>query len=225
LRRASEGIIKPASTQSKAKYQRFQTAEHALNYVREQLEVGASGERLEYVLNQALNSPLRGSDSRLGDLLLNVDIPNGRSLKVVRRVQRQLLTELEDDLKATPNREWEHAELFAGKRIELVGGDIVHRVLDRLRANIPQAEINWNPTHLKGGDLGMKSLERSARSGAIDIILLITSFIGHRVSTRFYKLNRREFVAGKVLRVQYVDRGYGLSKIKSHLLCCIDDEV
>ena len=71
-----------------------------------------------------------------------------------------------------------------------------------------------------GGERTLISLEQSARSGGVDVIILIKSFIGHRVSTRFAPLHGKRFSEGAPLQVRYVSRGYGISKIKRLLLEC-----
>ena len=67
----------------------------------------------------------------------------------------------------------------------------------------------------------MKSLERRARSGSTDVILLLTSFIGHRISKRFLPLDQYPLHGGRALQVRLIDKGYGISKLTQKLEECV----
>ena len=212
----------------KVKTYAFKSAELALNHLAGLLEQEYSDEKFSEELEIVLkNSPLDKRDPRLCELLVGIDLPLGKVFKALRRAVRDYQTQIEADayeeLSSPAEDAWDFAHHFAGKRIELLGGNPRPETVSRLQKALPNAHIHWTHAEGKSGDKIVGSLERKAQSGSIDVILLITSFMGHSVSRPFIPLNRLKLdESGRRLNVRLVRGGYGLSTLKAELMNCID---
>lgn len=205
----------------------FKSADQALNELNEflELELDSDPKLLKHRLLQIINSRLiNHEDDRLCEALVGVEIPHGKRLKALRKSVRdyqiRLEREAEEEL-VTEERVWALAHHFKHKTITLIGGKSKLSTLNRLREMIPQAEISWWETEAHTGERIMKSLERRARSGSTDVILLLTSFIGHRISKRFLPLDQYPLHGGRALQVRLIDKGYGISKLTQKLEECV----
>jgi hypothetical protein len=213
---------------SKANNHVFPNAESALNHLTSLLDQEYTHEEFAHELKKILKkSPLDKRDPRLCELLVGIDLPNGKTFKSLRKAVRdyQESLELEETqaLSLPEEQAWPFAGHFEGKHIELIGGNPRRETIERLEKALPGASIKWTNAEGGMGERQLSSLEKQARSGSIDVVLLITAFMGHYVSRRFKPLNRLALDAhGRHLNVRLVRGGYGLSRLKAELLHCLE---
>lgn len=207
---------------------KFETSEIALNHLIECLNQDLTDQKFAYELEQVLkHSPLKSDDSRLCELLADIDIPDGKVFRKLRRSIRAYHLLVQDELSVldTPSQAWPFAEHFSGKSIKLIGGTPRIEIVDRLKQVLPHADIEWIEAENGLGLQQLKSLERSAKAGSIDVFLLITAFMGHHISNRFMPLNHYPIDShGRRIHVRLIRGGYGLAKLKLALLECFNSD-
>ncbi|MAD60896.1 MAG: hypothetical protein CMH49_05205 [Myxococcales bacterium] len=205
----------------------FKNSEVALNHLTNLLNQDYSIDEFTQELKKVLKkSPLDKRDPRLCELLVGIDLPSGKIFKALRKAvrnyQAQLETEERQELTSPAEQTWPFAKYFTGKHIELVGGNPRTETVSRLEKVLPGAYIHWTRAEGKVGDKQLSSLKRQAQSGSIDVVLLITAFMGHGTSRHFMPLNRLKLDEnGRRLNVRLVRGGYGLSKLKHELRNCL----
>ena len=205
----------------------FKNSEVALNHLTNLLNQDYSIDEFAQELKKILKrSPLDKRDPRLCELLVGIDLPNGKVFKALRKAvrnyQAQLETEESQELTSPAEQAWSFAQYFTGKHIELVGGNPRTETISRLEKILPGAYIHWTRAEGKVGDKQLGSLKRQAQSGSIDVVLLITAFMGHATSRYFMPLNRLKLDEnGRRLNVRLVRGGYGLSRLKHELINCL----
>jgi hypothetical protein len=106
---------------------------------------------------------------------------------------------------------WAIAPALAGKRILLVGGDRTTGVLERLRTHLPGASLDWVETSPSSGIRQVQAARERIAQGTVDMVLLITSFISHKVSDVL--TDARKGASGNVY-FQAIKRGYGLTQLR-----------
>ena len=215
---------------SKTEKYAFPNAELALNHLTSLLDQEYTHEQFARELKKILKkSPIDERDPRLCELLFGIDLPNGKTFKnlrkAVRDYQKSLELEETQELSSPEEQAWPFADHFKGKHIELIGGNPRRETIERLEKVLPGAIIKWTCAEGGVGERQLSSLEKQARSGSIDVVLLITAFMGHYVSRRFKPLNRLALDKhGRHLNVRLVRGGYGLSRLKAELLHCLEQD-
>jgi hypothetical protein len=106
----------------------FPNAESALNHLTSLLDQEYTHEQFARELKKILKkSPLDKRDPRLCELLVGIDLPNGKTFKSLRKAVRdyQESLELEETqaLSLPEEQAWPFAGHFEGKHIELIGGN------------------------------------------------------------------------------------------------------
>lgn len=107
---------------------------------------------------------------------------------------------------------WPVAARLAGKRLLLVGGDRTAILLARLKAHLPGVELDWVETGPGGGVRQVQAARSRVAQGSVDLLLLVQSFISHKVTDVLASGAKAASVA-----ILKVNRGYGLAQVQSAL--------
>lgn len=166
--------------------------------------------QLRRCLRDALVDGLSPRDPRLVTLLReHVDDLDGTEFKVLRRAIRALADaeEPETDEVEALGVSWPFWHLTRGRRAVILGGDARERNRARLQEDFEFAELDWVSTEARRNSL--QSLRDRVRSGGVDLVIVLTRFVGHDADDVVLKACK-EVGCDWV----HVDSGYGRNQIR-----------
>lgn len=193
--------------------------ERALDDLREALAGGLTDEVLGERLRTMLRNGMSPQDPRLGDLLAeHVERLHGSDLKTLRSAIRRAARSAAETGGEAEAGAWPLAGTLTGKRLVLVGGDRHGQAHQRLQERLPGVQVDWIETTPTGGTRQVQALVHSINYGAVDVVLLVQSYLSHKVSRAIAEAAR---ASPTKVRVQVVRRGYGMSQLLDALTRCV----
>lgn len=155
---------------------------------------------------------ISANDPQLLDLLLPYRelLTEGSEFRAIRR-NLDKLVEAQDAESRAPVDVIDLLPLTEGKRCVIIGGSRREDVRQQLQQRFRFVDLQWEDyerTH--GAKLG--SLEQRVRTGGLDLMLILRSFVHHHVTEKLRPLCKQHGVPCFM-----VDRGYGAAQIAATL--------
>lgn len=173
----------------------------------------------DFVLNMLKNGMSYGDVRLISMLPRYVDLLEGSELRQLRSKIRKFdrkLEEYQSNLKTT--EEYINSSSFIDKKITLVGGDRRQDLLNWLNKILPNSKIDWVETSRNGGTRQVDSLVDSINYGGVDYVLIILSFLSHKISKKVMDAAQGN---PHGVQAEYVIHGYGRVEILNALDRCL----
>ena len=161
------------------------------------------------ILNQ---TDINAQDQRLAKLLVNyLEVLDGPIFKNLRSKIREYIICLETEEITTT--QLAHLEIFANKKLVILGGDRRHDATLYLQSILPESvNIDWLDISSSNGPNARESLIKSIENSGVDALIIIKRFISHGVTVPI-KQSLKEHPDCK----SSMAKGYGKAQLRSAL--------
>ena len=184
----------------------------AMDRIVEVLEAEVEPGLLIDAVKGALSAGVSQSDPRLIDMLVpHASLLKGaRKFKTLKAHLKQAGKEQDETVEADDRSslipdDWPHFKHTEGKRAVIIGGDPRRQAAKRIGSAFRFDTVEW----LDSDARRVQSLANSVRSGSIDVVILLRSFISHRHVDMLLPA-----VKDSPALMVLVDMGYGVTQVK-----------
>lgn len=176
--------------------------------------VGSGGgeEEIQEHVCRCFDAGVAGKDPRLVRILTPVfGVLDGKRFKDTRAAIREKVAADSDVEDAVPAArvppDWPHWHLTRGKRAVMVGGDPREQNRVRIQESFGFASLGWVRTEFRVREVD--ALRESVERGGVDMVIVLTPFVGHTVDDKLVSVCRDRGVP-----YVPVHSGYGIVGIR-----------
>lgn len=193
-----------------------QNPERALGQIRALIDKSPPVDQIRALVEGILSTPggLGGDDPRLVRLMRPFrDHLSGAALSKLRQAidaadaESEAEAEFQDDLLP---EDWPWREVLNNSRIVMVGGDSRPDALARIEQTFAPRKFEWLTVNGSENLRQVQSLTGRMQQGSVDIVILLTSFLSHKVSDMITDA----MVKAHGVSLVYVNRGYGITQLR-----------
>jgi hypothetical protein len=189
-----------------------QNPEIALNEIEAFIQRGGSHRALRDFVGERIDKGLRADDPRLVKLLADTEAAfEGSEFSKLRAAFRASDEDEQpqgDEPLIPPGWAWK--DKLKRSRVVMIGGDARPDAQARLEAAFEPAEFHWPSIEYNKSTRLVQSWAKRIRRGSVDIVILLTEFVSHKVSDAV--VDAIKDASG--VELVYVDRGYGVTQIQ-----------
>lgn len=107
-------------------------------------------------------------------------------------------------------RDWPWADKLKRSRVLMIGGDARPEAQARLEAAFEPVEFHWPSIEYNKSVRIVQSWAERIRRGSVDIVILLTEFVSHKVSGAVVEAIKD----APGVELVYIDRGYGVTQVQ-----------
>ncbi|RDV37604.1 hypothetical protein DV096_13960 [Bradymonadaceae bacterium TMQ3] len=193
-----------------------QNTERALGQIRALIDRDPPVDRIRALVEDILSTPggLSGDDPRLVRLMRPFrDHLSGAALAKLRHAidaadaEKDAEPDFVDELLP---EDWPWREVLKSSRVVMVGGDSRPDALARIEQTFEPRKFEWLTVNGSENLRQVQSLTGRMQQGSVDIVILLTSFLSHKVSDMITDA----MVKAHGVSLVYVNRGYGITQLR-----------
>lgn len=198
--------------------------EVALNEIESFIEKHPKPEKLRAFVSKRLGGGLRADDPRLVKMLKPFqgmfEGNEFRRLRAAFGVDED--EQPNDDDSALVPEDWPWREKLRRSRVVMIGGDARPDAQARLEDAFQPVSFEWPSIEYNKSMRLVQSWANRIRQGSVDIVILLTEFMSHKVSGAIVEAAKDS----PGVELVYIDRGYGVTQVQRGIENFVDlDEV
>jgi|GEM_PF-3482089 len=169
---------------------------------------------LRAFVEERMQAGLRVDDPRLVKLLADFEdvFQGGEFSKLHAALSRDADPDAQASELAAPAlpADWPWADKLRRSRVLMIGGDMRPDAQARLEAAFAPAEFHWPSIEYNKSVRIVQSWAERIRRGSVDIVILLTEFVSHKVSGAVVEAIKD----APGVELVYIDRGYGVTQVQ-----------